>query len=1022
MTTFDPYYVWLGIPPKHQPPNHYRLLGIELYEDNADVIDAAANRQTSYLHDMASGPNRKYSQDLLNEIAGARRCLLDVERKQKYDAKLRSKSDQPAAPASETANSNDQAANADVSTTDSASDGGTSAQASQAESPAVESLGTPSTDPGDAATIVSPTEPGALKKGVTADKKARQQDGGQDWKKRASGKSSKLGKSKSSNEDASLEKESESKKSNGPIIIAACGLVCLISIIAVLMSGGEGDPEDIVKGVKSGDKKQGDKGSKTNGTTSILNTPVDKNLLAYFKFELPSLVSALDETENLCNADLHGTPLFVKDGPVGNAIQLDGKDDRIDVLGFATQPNQGSISFWMRSDSNAMPENVGILASKAKDNPFAIKLVKGRLITTFGASGIVQSESVLEPKHWYHVAVAWNAQKVLQLSCNGAKLAESKIAGLNISGIQQFGLLKTNTDQHSAISLDEVQFSKVLVTTSSLKTQMADVSVTVKPPKKVPLVVKTDVKPLVTPQTDKPKTTKKKGNNKNKKNKKPVVVAPPVKIEEPAGRDQVLFEFWKSVPGKTVADLRKVIAQPPSGFLHLRQLKSDPTTATGNVGRRLRGLLVPPASGRYTFTVKFNSPGQFLLSSTNGPEKLAEVKEATVRRLSDSNVYYFEIVQKQNKPTDTFNIGWKRPGGEVDDTIGAPYLTWKAHYRSFITIPFTVASQPKIAFKQAADHSQTAVGLEQTEGAVYTVSAKVNMDELSAIRIETLPDDSLPKRGPGLRSGGIFSITEIKGSYKSPGQASQPITFQVPLVDMSSTTAKALIDNDLESSWSMRNRAGMRTSILLIPTQPLRLAAASELTLSIHQHYNIGRFRLRATSMDSRQATRVVEQQRDYAVRKRSYFVNMGATANIGKYKDGNSWVASKAYRFGDWGFVGKAKSRDLQAVKDPIQKTTLEGLSKFQFTVPNGTYLVRLHFSENYVTAAGMRVFKVKIEDSREKTIDVFKSAGGAQKLFSYPASSRPLSTRVSDGLLEIQFMKVVGEPFVNAISIEAR
>lgn len=27
---FDPYHQWLGIPPKDQPPNHYRLLGVSL--------------------------------------------------------------------------------------------------------------------------------------------------------------------------------------------------------------------------------------------------------------------------------------------------------------------------------------------------------------------------------------------------------------------------------------------------------------------------------------------------------------------------------------------------------------------------------------------------------------------------------------------------------------------------------------------------------------------------------------------------------------------------------------------------------------------------------------------------------------------------------------------------------------------------------------------------------------------------------------------------------------------------------
>lgn len=86
---FDPYHIWLGIPPKDQPPNHYRLLGIELYESHADVIDAAATRQSAYLQNVATGEHRADSQRLLTEIAAARRCLLDQKSKAAYDAQLR---------------------------------------------------------------------------------------------------------------------------------------------------------------------------------------------------------------------------------------------------------------------------------------------------------------------------------------------------------------------------------------------------------------------------------------------------------------------------------------------------------------------------------------------------------------------------------------------------------------------------------------------------------------------------------------------------------------------------------------------------------------------------------------------------------------------------------------------------------------------------------------------------------------------------------------------------------------------
>ena len=86
--SFDPYHKWLGIPPAHQPPTHYRLLGIEHFESDREVIDAAANQRMLYLQDLAGGQFIKESQKLLNEVSVARRCLLNAESKNQYDTKL----------------------------------------------------------------------------------------------------------------------------------------------------------------------------------------------------------------------------------------------------------------------------------------------------------------------------------------------------------------------------------------------------------------------------------------------------------------------------------------------------------------------------------------------------------------------------------------------------------------------------------------------------------------------------------------------------------------------------------------------------------------------------------------------------------------------------------------------------------------------------------------------------------------------------------------------------------------------
>lgn len=101
--TFDPYHRWLGIPPSEQPANHYRLLGLTLFESNQEVIDSAAMRQIAHIRSQALGPNRGRIHSLLNELAEARVTLLNPQSKSKYDQDLRESSERdPATPQDQT--------------------------------------------------------------------------------------------------------------------------------------------------------------------------------------------------------------------------------------------------------------------------------------------------------------------------------------------------------------------------------------------------------------------------------------------------------------------------------------------------------------------------------------------------------------------------------------------------------------------------------------------------------------------------------------------------------------------------------------------------------------------------------------------------------------------------------------------------------------------------------------------------------------------------------------------------------
>ena len=86
---FDPYHKWLGIPQEEQPPHHYRLLGVQPFESDPEVINYAADQRMGLLKTFATSDHSSLAEDLLNEVAAARVCLLNLAKKKPYDDTLR---------------------------------------------------------------------------------------------------------------------------------------------------------------------------------------------------------------------------------------------------------------------------------------------------------------------------------------------------------------------------------------------------------------------------------------------------------------------------------------------------------------------------------------------------------------------------------------------------------------------------------------------------------------------------------------------------------------------------------------------------------------------------------------------------------------------------------------------------------------------------------------------------------------------------------------------------------------------
>lgn len=84
----DVYKDWLGIPEGPRPPDHYALLRLVQFEDDAEKVRKNYKKLNAHVRKYATGQYATQSQDLLNELAKAMLCLTDIEAKKEYDQSI----------------------------------------------------------------------------------------------------------------------------------------------------------------------------------------------------------------------------------------------------------------------------------------------------------------------------------------------------------------------------------------------------------------------------------------------------------------------------------------------------------------------------------------------------------------------------------------------------------------------------------------------------------------------------------------------------------------------------------------------------------------------------------------------------------------------------------------------------------------------------------------------------------------------------------------------------------------------
>jgi hypothetical protein len=178
----------------------------------------------------------------------------------------------------------------------------------------------------------------------------------------------------------------------------------------------------------------------------------------------------------------------------------------------------------------------------------------------------------------------------------------------------------------------------------------------------------------------------------------------------------------------------------------------------------------------------------------------------------------------------------------------------------------SIVSLEGVSLKSLPDGSILASGKNPSTD-TYVMIVRDLPQGVTAFRLEVLPDDSLPRKGPGRAGNGNFVLSEFVAHLRTPSGDTTPITFQNPTATYEQTGAAnanpygkwsiaSAIDADAKGrnwGWAIMEKAGERHSAVFETASDVSLSEGDSIAIGLWQNldnpqHTIGRFRLSATT------------------------------------------------------------------------------------------------------------------------------------------------------------------------------
>jgi mono/diheme cytochrome c family protein len=198
------------------------------------------------------------------------------------------------------------------------------------------------------------------------------------------------------------------------------------------------------------------------------------------------------------------------------------------------------------------------------------------------------------------------------------------------------------------------------------------------------------------------------------------------------------------------------------------------------------------------------------------------------------------------------------PVPEIDDAqkVWEAEATTRLQSRWSALDAETAVSTGGATLKKRVDRSILVEG-ENPEKDVYEIVANTNLTGITALRLETLTDPSLPKGGLGRSENSNFVLTEFKAEISPIDNAElkQAVTFSIAAADYEQKDfdARKAIDGDAGTGWAVSGGETADQSIVFIADRPFGFDVGTRIHISMHHEsafpqHAIGSFRISTSS------------------------------------------------------------------------------------------------------------------------------------------------------------------------------